>query len=67
MFMHLAGAYYYHATEPNKNYEDTLVDVREDSIEKDLPYKLDLEALKLAHVSLIMLSEDNVFQVFSVG
>ena len=45
--MHLAGAYYYHVTEPNKNYEDTLVDVREDSIAKHLPYKLVHEALVL--------------------
>eukprot|EP01012_Entosiphon_sulcatum_P006732 TRINITY_DN13233_c0_g1_i2.p1 TRINITY_DN13233_c0_g1~~TRINITY_DN13233_c0_g1_i2.p1 ORF type:complete len:763 (+),score=129.91 TRINITY_DN13233_c0_g1_i2:23-2290(+) len=33
------GAYYYYVTEPNKNYEDTLVDVKAYSQAKGIPYK----------------------------
>lgn len=33
------GAYYYYQTEPNKNYEDTLVDVMSYAKAESLPYK----------------------------
>jgi len=33
------GAYYYYQTEPNKNYEDTLIDVLAYAKEKSIPYK----------------------------
>jgi hypothetical protein len=34
------GAYYYYLTEPNKTYEETLLDVYADSIARDIPYKM---------------------------
>ncbi len=33
------GAYYYWLTEPNKNYEETILDVIENSNELRIPYK----------------------------
>jgi alpha-glucosidase (family GH31 glycosyl hydrolase) len=33
-----AGAYYYYQTEPNKNYEDTLLDVYDYAQKESIPY-----------------------------
>src|SRR4051812_34087726 len=32
------GAYYYYNTEPNKNYEDTLIDVYRYAVNNSIPY-----------------------------
>jgi len=33
------GAFYYYNVETNKNYEDTLADVKADAVSRGIPYK----------------------------
>lgn len=35
----LIGAYYYYNTEPNKNYEETMLDIKAYADAFDIPYK----------------------------